>query len=153
MRTIQLIDVSSLDPELARRWDAIQRANPALQNPFLCPEFVQAAGAVRDDVEIAVLKEDGEVQGFFPFARSRDNNGVPVGNHLSNRQALLVREDGEWDARQILSEVGLSTWTFDNLVASQAALKRFHYLTDSAHFIDLSQGFQAYLGQRRLARP
>ena len=35
---------------------------------------------MRDDVKVAVLREDDEPVGFFPYQRQRGNVGVPVGS-------------------------------------------------------------------------
>lgn len=147
--TIRLFDITSLDDELVARWDAIQRGNPMLDNPFLRPEFTQAVAAVRDDVEIAVLEDDGQVRGFFPFQRGHYNVGTPVGGHLSNYQAFIVDQAADWDAREFVAACELSAWNFDNLVVSQTAFGKHHHFVEGCGYLDLSQGYDAYVAMRR----
>ncbi|MBC8352244.1 MAG: GNAT family N-acetyltransferase [Planctomycetes bacterium] len=148
MQQIDLIRGEELTAALKLRWDQILRQDELLHSPFLRPEFAEAVAAVRDDVEIAVLKECGEIRGFFPFHRDHFNVGTPVGGHLSNQQALITTTPDDWDIRKILGGCNLSAWNFDNLVASQTAFENYHYFTEPCHFLDLSRGYDGYVEQR-----
>jgi hypothetical protein len=57
--------------------------NPALVSPYLSPEFTQLMAAVRDDVFVAVLEQQGEAVGYFPYQRGALRIGKPVGGVMS----------------------------------------------------------------------
>jgi len=56
-----------------------------------------------------------------------------------------------YNAGQLLHESGLVAWHFDHLVASQKAFEPFHECVDDSPYLDLSEGYPAYLEQRRAA--
>ncbi len=66
---VTVIPGRDLDAELVRAWTELQVANPDLASPYFAPEFTQAVAAVRDDVEVAVVEERGQIVAFFPFHR------------------------------------------------------------------------------------
>jgi CelD/BcsL family acetyltransferase involved in cellulose biosynthesis len=132
-------------------WSRLQRADAAVDSPFMRPEFTQAVGAVRDDVEVAVLEQDGEPVGFFPFQRNRWNIGKPVGGRMSDFQGLVARQGLEWNAAELVRACGLAAWDFDHLVRSQRPFEPYHFRVGDAPFVDLSRGFDVYQAERRQA--
>src|SRR5215471_2166108 len=84
-------------------WHAIQAADQAQASPFLCPEFAVAVGRQRPAARVAVLREGGELAGFFPFERRRLGVGVPVGAGLSDCQGLVMAPGTRWDTAGLLA--------------------------------------------------
>ena len=70
MKTVS-ISANDLGEQQVSAWLALQRANAATDNPSFHPEFTKAVAAVRDDVEVAVMSEDGRYVGFLPFPDGR----------------------------------------------------------------------------------
>src|SRR5262249_2405949 len=106
-------------------WSAIQRAEPLLASPYFRPEFTACAAAVRDDVEVAVLEENGRPIGFLPFQRSRRNIGQPVAAIVSDFQGLIAPQNIAWDPIALLRECGLLAWHFDHVLPHQATFQPF----------------------------
>jgi CelD/BcsL family acetyltransferase involved in cellulose biosynthesis len=67
---VRVVPGRALPAELAARWDELQRGNPTLSSPYFRPELTQVAAAVREDVEVAVLEQQGVPQAFLPFQRA-----------------------------------------------------------------------------------
>lgn len=130
-------------------WSRIQRENLDLANPFFRPEFTQAVAAVRDDVEVAVFLEDTRPVGFFPFQRQRERKGLPVGGPLSNRHGVVVSSQTEWSLENLMRACRLSRWDFDQLPVAQAPFTTHHWTQRESRFLDLSNGYEAYLTERR----
>ena len=151
MVDVRVIGADRLTPDLVAAWSDIQRSDPTLVNPYFCPAFTQAVGAVRDDVEIAILEEEALPVGFFPFQRNKWNSGVPVGGRLSSFQGVVVRENVDWSAEELIRGCGLSSWKFDHLRVDQTTFAPFHRSVEGSPFIDLSEGYDAYRAQRRKA--
>ena len=82
-RTLVLRPDELTDVHLTR-WRQIHESAARFASPYFTPEFTQAVGSVRRDVEVAVLEESGEVVGFFPFQRGLLGFAKPVGGQLSD---------------------------------------------------------------------
>ncbi len=148
---IHVIPGKQLTPADCARWSNLQRTDPNLDSPCFRPEFVQAVARVRDDVEIAILEEEGAATAFFPFQRSRWGTGRPVGAGLSDFQGLIGTPRSALNVERLLRACRLGTWTFDHLPASQQVFQPYHRAASSSPFIDLSAGFDAYYAQRKEA--
>ncbi|WP_240506388.1 GNAT family N-acetyltransferase [Thermoactinospora rubra] len=130
------------------QWRALQEADPALDNPFLSPEFTLTVGELRDRVRVAVLHDGGQIVGFFPFERHAFGIGRPVAHGLTDAQGLVGVKDLELDPRWLVRQCGLDVFEFDHLVAGQALLAVRHE-TYPSPVIDLRAGHDAYTAHLR----
>jgi hypothetical protein len=106
---IDVIRPCELDDRDLALWRQMQRATPALANPFLCPEFTVAVGRVKEGARVAVVREGGEVAAIFPFERRRLGIGMPIGAGVSDAQGVVHRLGFEWDPAELLRDCGLSS--------------------------------------------
>lgn len=136
----------TLDHQL--QWRRIQHANPALDSPYFCPEFTLAVAEVRDDVQIAILEDSGEIVGFFAFQRGRMGCGKPVGAHLSDFQGVVIYKDVTWTAEELISGCRLTMWDYDHFIQSQHYFNQYHKHTAASPYMDLSGGFATYMQGR-----
>jgi CelD/BcsL family acetyltransferase involved in cellulose biosynthesis len=146
---IKVIAGKAIDSALLRRWRVLQESNPELENPCFAPEFTQAVAAARNDVEVAFIEERGQVVAIFPFQRKAGGHGVPVGGIVSDYHGLICRRDFWCDPRELLKACRLVCWDFDRLLATQRFFAPFHKLCEPSALIDLSQGYEAYVRERR----
>jgi CelD/BcsL family acetyltransferase involved in cellulose biosynthesis len=149
MTTFRLTQISKLTAAEWARWLEIQQSSDVYESPYFRPEFARAVAEVRDDVEVAVLEEGGEVMGFFPFQRGKLNLGKPVGGKLSDYHGPLVRAGAEFDALALVRACGLAAWDFDHLVCGSESLERCVTVRSKSPQMDLSSGYEAYARQRR----
>lgn len=140
-----------LAPEHIKAWSALQEADSALSSPFLSPDFTLAVAAVRADVTVGILEEDGRVVGFFPHQRGWLPIGCPVGGLINDLQGLIVQSGVDWNAAELVRGCGLFAWKFSRVLASQQGFAPFHLRRDVSGFIDLSLGYSAYAAERRAA--
>ena len=141
---IHVVAAAELAPSQAADWSRWQQADPALQSPLFRPEFTQAVAAVRDGVEVAVLEEDGQSVGFFPFQRVPGDVGTAVAGRLCDFQGVIARQGLAWTAAELVRGSGLSAFHFHAALACQEPFRRCAWgQADSAH-IDLSGGYDAY---------
>jgi CelD/BcsL family acetyltransferase involved in cellulose biosynthesis len=145
---ITTVAANELTPEHLHQWSELQRAVPTLESPYFRPEFTQAVAAVRPDVEVAILQEDGRTTGYFPFQRGRWGIGRPVGGRLSDFHGVVSRTGLTTDAAELIRGCRLRGWYFDHLLASQTAFERYHARLETALYVDLPQGFDFYYAQR-----
>jgi CelD/BcsL family acetyltransferase involved in cellulose biosynthesis len=126
-------------------WSDLQRSEPTLESPFFRPEFTQAVAAVRRDVEVGLLEQDGKPVGFFPYQCDRPGIASPVGCPYADFQGLIVGRGVSWDPLEILRGCGLAAWHFDRLIVSQEPFRPYHWVTNGSPYLDLSRGWEAYL--------
>lgn len=144
---VKLVRPADLTAAQRSIWSRLQRADKAVGSPYFRPEFTLAVSSVRADVEVAVLYEGSEIVGFFPFQRNRLNVGKPVGGRLSDFQGVIVRKGLVWNVDELMRGCRLTAWDFDHLITSQEAFSPHHWLTDESPYLDLSNGFDAYLSE------
>ena len=112
----RLIAPHELDAGLLAAWRAIQEREPRFESPYFCPEFTRAVGAVRDDVRVVVIENDGRPAGFFPHQRASWGRGSPVGGPLSDYHGVIAAPAAQWSVVELMRTARLSVWTFDHLV-------------------------------------
>ena len=139
---------TALSEQVWSAWSKLQSDNPTLDSPYFSPQFTRAVAAVRSDVEVATLYEQGELVGCFPYQRVR-GHGRPVGGRLSDYQGVVSKPDLRICPRSLLRSCGLSVWDFDHLLTTQSGFREYHQLTDSSPYLDLRCGFEAYLAALR----
>jgi CelD/BcsL family acetyltransferase involved in cellulose biosynthesis len=140
---------SELGPAELARWQQLQRGSPSLANPFLSQSFTVAVGRVRAGARVAVLEERQEVVGFFPYERGVLPIGRPIGAGVSDCQALIHTAGLDWDAQGLLRGCGLDVWEFDHLLADQAPFTPYHLVREPSFIMDVVDGYEAYLEDRR----
>src|SRR5260370_6126045 len=138
---VTVIPGRELGRDLLLRWTELQQSNAVLTNPFFAPDFTVAVASVRDDVEVAVIEENGKIEAFFPFQRRARSIGVPVGGILSDYQALICQPKFECDPLELLRKCRLVTWDFDHLLVSQKCFLPFHRATDQSPHMHLTNGY------------
>jgi CelD/BcsL family acetyltransferase involved in cellulose biosynthesis len=132
-------------------WSRIQASNPSLQSPYFRPEFTQAVAAVRNDVFVGIIEGDDEPLGFLPFQRSAFGFGKPVGGPLSDFQGVIAAPGFVWDAEDLIRGCGLRAWDFDHLLAEQEMFAPYRSVTAESPYLDLSDGFERYIQERKEA--
>ncbi len=129
-------------------WRSFQESTQRLESPYFRPEFTEAVASVRDDVELAVVREGGVIKAIFPYQRGKSGVGSPVGGIFSDYQGLICADEYVCDIPKLIRSCGLRIWDFDHLLASQAMFSPFHRLVEISPQIDLSAGYGAYVEER-----
>jgi CelD/BcsL family acetyltransferase involved in cellulose biosynthesis len=148
--TIRQRSVATLSQADWTLWSQLQESQPLLASPYFRPEFTRAVAHVRDDVEIALIQQDGRTAGFFPYQRGTLNIGKPVGGKLSDYHGIIVPADLQLDPKWLVRQCFLAAWDFDHLVAQQAFWP-YAAVREESPYLDLSAGFEAYCQGRRAA--
>jgi CelD/BcsL family acetyltransferase involved in cellulose biosynthesis len=148
---VTLVPGRELGSDLVALWTRLQAANPDLVSPYFHPDFTRCIAAVRSDVEVAVVEAEGAIVALFPFQREQASHVLPVGGIISDYQGLICAQDFQFSPTELLQGCRLDSWDFDHLLASQSTLTPFHWSTDASPQIDLSNGYEAYVHERRAA--
>lgn len=129
----------------------MQAANPSCAGPHFCIEFVQAVAQVRENIEVAVVSENGEPLAFIPFRRTRGDVARPIADNFSDFHGCVISPESSWAADEMLRQCCLKAFYFSNVPENCLALERFVCTRREAPYIDLSQGFEEYRVSRRAA--
>lgn len=151
MTQVRLAKPADLTSAEWAKWDAIGAANPLLESPYFCSEFTRSVARVRNDVEVAVLSEGDQVVGFFPFQRATCNVGRPVGGKLNDFQGPIASQQTKLDLAKLVRQCRLACWDFEHLVMPSGVAPTKCCTTIASPYLDLSQGFDAYAAQRKVA--
>ncbi len=144
---VKVISASDLSPALQQEWRGILEGNDELASPFFAPEYFLAVASVVSNARVGVGFENSKAVAFLPF--EKDNLCVGQRLRLCDYQAVIAPKSFDWDIRGFLRGCGLRAWDFDHLLASQAALQSFHRRRVESPIMDLSEGFDAYLAERK----
>ncbi len=125
-------------------WRELRAKTGAPANPFMEPEFTLAVGRVRPAARVAVLWEDGEPAGFFPYERGRLGHGRAIGLGVCDCQGAVLRSGLTTTARELLRACSLSAWEFDNLEAGQDVFLPDAVEEFASPVIDVGAGYAAY---------
>jgi CelD/BcsL family acetyltransferase involved in cellulose biosynthesis len=145
---VEVVPATALGQPELDRWSELQRASPLYRSPFFRPEFTMAVAGLRD-VRVAVIEDDGEVAGFFPFEVGRRRKGRPVGRPFSDYHGVVLDDAVTLDARALVRACGLATWSFDHVPAGMEAFAPYALGHGRSPYLDLEQGFDTYLEGRR----
>jgi CelD/BcsL family acetyltransferase involved in cellulose biosynthesis len=149
---IRTATLKQLTSEEVAAWNSIQRDEPELASPFFRPEFAQAVGSVRDDVEVAILEDAGRSFGFFPYQRSRWNSGRPVGSVLSDYHGLIAPARVGCDPTELLRGCGLNVLHFDHLIDASTSFAPFTWRQSDSWHIDVPETIDDYFAGRENGR-
>ncbi|WP_406268803.1 GNAT family N-acetyltransferase [Streptomyces sp. NBC_00191] len=141
---IRVVKPDELDETEIDAWRALRTKSGSPANPFMEPEFTLAVGRVRPAARVAVLWEDGEPAGFFPFERGPLGHGRAIGLGVSDSQGALLRPGLTIASRELLSACALSAWEFDNLEAGQGVFQPEAAEEFASPVIDVGAGYAAY---------
>ncbi|MCP3820523.1 GNAT family N-acetyltransferase [Streptomyces sp. A3M-1-3] len=141
---IRVVRPGELDAADIEAWRELRAKADAPANPFMEPEFTLAVGRVRPAARVAVLREDGEPAGFFPYEKGPLGHGRAIGLGVSDCQGAVLRPGLRLDTRELLRACSLSAWDFDNLEADQGLFVPHAARGFASPVIDVGGGYARY---------
>ena len=141
--------VSPCDLSEAHRteWSRLQRLDPVLESPYLCPEFVLIASQIRPGIIVAIAEDGDKPVAFLPMQLRGDVAG-PVCCPLSDCQAVIAADTWTGDVRELIRAAGASAYDF-NHQRMQPPFETYHRAVFPSPVIDLTDGFDAYVTTMR----
>lgn len=147
--TCEVLAPEKLDQSSRSEWIRLQKEIPGLRNPYFRPEYVEAVSRHREGVEIVVARKEGRPIAFWPFQRLRRGIAGPVGGNLGCLHGIITDDDRGLDLLPLAEAAGLRGWVFDHLPASQVCLSPSVAVSVPAPYIDVEEGFEAFLDSRK----
>lgn len=140
---VQLKQPESLTPCELQRWQDIIRSSEHFQSPYFQPDFTTAVAAHRNDVRVAVLREDSRIVGFFPFQQS-GSQARPVGGQLSDAHGVIHEDCLPLSYPQLMTQCGLTAWHYHYQIAPQIPRQTVGCTVERAAVMNLTGGFDEY---------
>lgn len=147
MFNFETIPASKLSQQHASRWAEIQQEDLRFASPFLHPRYTQGLAAVRDDIRVLIMRQDGLDVGFFPY-ETCGQIARPAGFPMSSHSAVITTATG-WRASEILAATGKRALRFDQWIPDQVELESCASIEAACASVDLRNGFDAYLNEKR----
>lgn len=144
--SVQTIRIRDLGASERARWTALRLANPLLASPYFDLRFLDLAGEFAPGASVAVIRRDGEIEGFLPFQR-RGALIQPLAAPMSDIHGLVAAPDTRLDLTDILRSLGAERARFGGLIAT-GTIPGHGLGVRHAMAADLSAGFPAYEAAR-----
>jgi CelD/BcsL family acetyltransferase involved in cellulose biosynthesis len=141
----QMIGFDALSGAELDAWNALRRANPALDSPYFDPGFAAAVHGSGRPVQVAVVRDaKGAVSALLP-GHVDGNVMCPVGWPGSDFQGPICAPATTFDPA-VLFELGVRRYEFDHLLE----VPGFEPYIDSRYvspFLDVSGGMPGYVSR------
>ena len=146
---VTVVRPCELGPHESEMWTKFQRVSPETLSPFMSLTFAQAVARARQNARVAIAEDGGEITAFLPFESASDKVALPIGHPMNDFHGF-ISSGAPIDARSVVKAAGLRGWRFDHAPASQGVLAPYCYDGGQvqASLIDLTDGFNQYLGSR-----
>lgn len=140
---VQVFGPDSLCGPVEEKWNQIRTCDPVFKSPYFDIKFTKAVARVRNDVRIAVAQNEGEIVGILPFQENKPGHAVPVGGMLNDWHGIMGNQSPAV-LKKMLREANLKSFKFHAINAADDALKKYYFREFKSHYLDLSDGWDAY---------
>jgi CelD/BcsL family acetyltransferase involved in cellulose biosynthesis len=151
---IEIVRPRALSAELVQRWRTIQAADPALDSPFLSPNWARTVERVQPGVDpglrVAVLR-DGETARGFMAVRAGAFTAMAPGAPMCDYQGLVAEPGVTLDPRRLVAALEVGRFDFSHMLADQPSFQRYLRGTDRSFVVELPSGYEAYAAGRKAA--
>jgi CelD/BcsL family acetyltransferase involved in cellulose biosynthesis len=158
-----LVNPLELPASAVDRWSALQAQSPALDSPFLSPQWARAVAraqgnavgldddrAASHQVRVAVISDAEGLQGFMS-ARVGAFTAMPAGAPMCDYQGLVATPDAQIDPRRLVQAMGVSRFDFTHMLGDQAAFAPHLRGSADSWIVDVSEGYDAWAAGRKAA--
>jgi CelD/BcsL family acetyltransferase involved in cellulose biosynthesis len=148
--TTELVPLSGLTAAQRAAWRGMRARNPSLASPYFALEFADLIADRRHDAQVIIASRKGRTVGFLPMQLSSWGVARPLGGPLGDHHGLIC-EDETIDLTAILRSSPASVFCFHGAPACQTGFAAAASQIEPSWSVDLSQGCEAWLEDRRLA--
>ena len=149
--TYETIPARQLTSDLVTTWNALIPRTGDFASPFFRPEYTQSVAAVRESIDVCIIKHGRDAVGFLPFERIQPEVGRPVGGSMSNFQGVIAAAATPWTAEDLARGARVKTLNFHHQLREQPQFDAYTTRRVPSPIIELPGGWDGYLEQRRIA--
>lgn len=153
MLDIKIKTAGQLTPAERQAWDELQAADRAYESPYFALAFFDAVARHAPSTRTAVMRENGEIAGFFPFHRGPLGFSRPLAGPLSDCHGPILRKGARIDAGTLVKASRLGMMAMRHADGATPLFSPMLSNRHAMHVIDLGDGFAAYEeGRKALAK-
>ena len=142
--------MAQLSEDERTTWDNLRRLQPGLDSPLLSTTMLQLVEKVRGDIHMGVASDATGPVLMTPY-RKEGSAAKPFAGPLSDVQGAVCSQAVRCES--LLRGWGLSSLSFHSqLIDRHRTFEPGYWACDEAPYIDISNGFEAYREERRLAK-
>ncbi|PHS26455.1 MAG: hypothetical protein COA84_05990 [Robiginitomaculum sp.] len=143
--------VADLSGAECEAWQAFQAADPDLHSPYFSLGFARACAAVRQNVRVAIVRNNHAIKAFLPFHRRPLGYSLPLGGPLGDFHGLIAEPGLALNLRQIMRAARMSVYPFEFVPAAQSSFTSVVREQKDCHVADLCQGYDHWYEDRMAA--
>ncbi len=117
---IDIVEFAQLKGDDRSRWQALRETQSEFRTPFFSFAFARAVQAARGDVVVAILKDQGNIVGYFPHHRV-GSMAYPVGRRFNDAHGVITRPSTSLDWSKLLAAMKVNGFHFHSLVGCDRA--------------------------------
>jgi len=144
----------ALAPDVIEAWRELRAADARYASPFFAPEFAAAAGKVRRDARVLVVRgEQGMADLILPLQLT-GGMARPLGAPLCGVNGPVLSDWGpELDLPDMLAAAGIPIFSFSGWPGTRAVRGLKLRRREGLAIANLNQGFDAWLADRCALHP
>jgi CelD/BcsL family acetyltransferase involved in cellulose biosynthesis len=149
MLSVELKSPQTLSDEERAAWRGMLTSNPFLVSPYLTLGYVDAVSHARPDIKVAVIRRGDRIAGFFAFQKGPMGHARAPGGVVNDCHAVICAPGEDIALSHVLIQAGVEVFDFKDCLAAQAPFRRHAEFVEGGWIIDISDGFDAYVAQRK----
>lgn len=134
----QILKASELSLVDENIWRAMCAEHPLFRSPILSPEFFRAVAQVRDDVFVAIIRQDNLPIAFLAHHRRPNNFARPAGAPFADYSALITWPNPPIKMQEALKLIGIDRFQAIGLVDPYGVCGEIGGQEDDAFGIDFT---------------
>jgi|LakMenEpi03Aug12_release.lakeMendotaPanAssembly.Ray.scaffolds.fasta_scaffold317664_2 CelD/BcsL family acetyltransferase involved in cellulose biosynthesis len=151
---IDVLAPSDLTAQDRAAWRAFQAADAELASPYLSPDWVDilngAGGPDARHLKVLRLRLAGEALGFLAV-RAGAFTAMAPGAPFCDYMGLVAAPGLRVDPRDLVRALKVARLDLHNVPSTQVVFADRLQGLEPSHIVDLSQGFDAYVAERKAA--
>lgn len=118
-RVSKVYAYKDLPLDVIRTWHAFRNENPVLYSPYFHPDYTKIIASLRDDVSVAVLKQNNAIVAILPFQGK--SFARPVGSPMTDYQAVICKKGSSYTPEEVLEGTFVGAYHYNALLSNSDA--------------------------------
>lgn len=148
--TLRWSELTDLDKHA---WDRFRATRPSLRSPFFSWEWIAQVNAVRDDISVLRVMQNGSPAAYLPVQTNAFGWARPVGSPLCDWQGFISCESFKIDTDLLSTHLGVAGLKFSNVPSDDPLFQSIRGPDDASFALDLRAGYSPYATAQAAARP
>ena len=145
VETVEIINGANWNSEIENFWLSLHEHDSRFQSPYYHPNFTRAVAAIRDDVEVAILRSpQKQIVAIFPYQRTSKSVAAPIGGRMNDFHGMIGLEIETIEINAVMTRIGISQFGYHALSTERSGFDVFNFESLDSYFVDISDGFTSY---------